>query len=214
MRFCVLLFPLSFISLPAHGSTIKNFVIVNSGTLGLSGGQFSNGDTYSGTFSLDTSNLNKTPLGSPNTYVTQLTSYDITLTGTNATHFSSNNPTTQDVFGIAESSTTPISVGSTSVYPFQFFFQGYSSSGAITDLLLQLLEPLDAFKGGLVIAAAEGSANAVYDYSSSAMIVDPAVLSAVAPTPLPPAMPLFVTGLCALGLLGWRRQRKAAALAA
>ena len=30
------------------------------------------------------------------------------------------------------------------------------------------------------------------------------------PTPLPAALPLFATGLGALGLLGWRRKRKAA----
>ena len=33
-------------------------------------------------------------------------------------------------------------------------------------------------------------------------------------TPLPSAFPLFATGLGALGLLGWRRKRKAAAVAA
>jgi hypothetical protein len=33
-------------------------------------------------------------------------------------------------------------------------------------------------------------------------------------TPLPAALPLFATGLGALGLLGWRRKRKAAALVA
>jgi hypothetical protein len=33
-------------------------------------------------------------------------------------------------------------------------------------------------------------------------------------TPLPTALPLFATGLGAIGLLGWRRKRKAAALAA
>jgi hypothetical protein len=39
--------------------------------------------------------------------------------------------------------------------------------------------------------------------------------SAVADTPLPAALPLFASGLGALGLLGWRRKRKgAAALAA
>jgi len=32
-------------------------------------------------------------------------------------------------------------------------------------------------------------------------------------TPLPPALPLFATGLGALGLLGWRRKRKAQAAA-
>jgi len=36
----------------------------------------------------------------------------------------------------------------------------------------------------------------------------------VSPTPLPGALPLFTTGLGALGLLGWRRKKKAAALAA
>ena len=34
------------------------------------------------------------------------------------------------------------------------------------------------------------------------------------PTPLPAALPLFASGLGALGLLGWRRKKKAAALAA
>ena len=33
------------------------------------------------------------------------------------------------------------------------------------------------------------------------------------PTPLPAALPLFAGGLGALGLLGWRRKRKAAAAA-
>jgi hypothetical protein len=33
-------------------------------------------------------------------------------------------------------------------------------------------------------------------------------------TPLPAALPLFASGLSALGLLGWRRKRKAAAIAA
>jgi hypothetical protein len=35
--------------------------------------------------------------------------------------------------------------------------------------------------------------------------------NAVAATPLPAALPLFATGLGAMGLLGWRRKRKAAA---
>ena len=36
----------------------------------------------------------------------------------------------------------------------------------------------------------------------------------VEPTPLPAALPLFATGLGVLGLLGWRRKRKAAAVEA
>ncbi len=38
--------------------------------------------------------------------------------------------------------------------------------------------------------------------------VVPISFSAVAETPLPTALPLFATGLGALGLLGWRRKRK------
>ncbi len=38
--------------------------------------------------------------------------------------------------------------------------------------------------------------------------------SALLATPLPAALPLFASGLGALGLLGWRRKRKAAPLAA
>jgi hypothetical protein len=33
-------------------------------------------------------------------------------------------------------------------------------------------------------------------------------------TPLPAALPLFASGLGVLGVLGWRRKKKAAALAA
>jgi len=38
--------------------------------------------------------------------------------------------------------------------------------------------------------------------------------TAIAETPLPAALPLFATGLGAMGLIGWRRKKKAAALAA
>ena len=37
------------------------------------------------------------------------------------------------------------------------------------------------------------------------------VTSDLTPTPLPAALPLFATGLGAMGLLGWRRKRKATA---
>jgi hypothetical protein len=38
--------------------------------------------------------------------------------------------------------------------------------------------------------------------------------TAIGTTPLPAALPLFASGLGALGMLGWRRKRKAAAIAA
>jgi hypothetical protein len=43
---------------------------------------------------------------------------------------------------------------------------------------------------------------------------NPAFTGEASATPLPAALPLFATGLGALGLLGWRRKRKAAAVAA
>jgi len=39
----------------------------------------------------------------------------------------------------------------------------------------------------------------------------PSSVESIAATPLPAALPLFVTGLGALGLLGWRKKRKQAA---
>ena len=46
-------------------------------------------------------------------------------------------------------------------------------------------------------------------------VTDTIVLTGAAVTPVPAALPLFATGLGAMGLLGWRRKRKnAAALAA
>jgi hypothetical protein len=56
------------------------------------------------------------------------------------------------------------------------------------------------------------SANGATDYgpifAADNMIVTPSAV------PLPAALPLFATGLGAMGLLGWRRKRKAAAIAA
>jgi hypothetical protein len=55
-------------------------------------------------------------------------------------------------------------------------------------------------------AGAFFSADSGHNYSSAA--IGPST------TPIPAALPLFATGLGALGLLGWRRKRKNAAIAA
>jgi hypothetical protein len=44
-------------------------------------------------------------------------------------------------------------------------------------------------------------------------IFSPGVFPAVSQTPIPAALPLFATGLGALGLFGWRTKQRAAALA-
>ena len=51
-------------------------------------------------------------------------------------------------------------------------------------------------------------------YSGYSGLDDISVTGASSATPLPATLPLFATGLGALGLLGWRRKRKKAAIAA
>jgi hypothetical protein len=55
----------------------------------------------------------------------------------------------------------------------------------------------------------EGYTNIVAYSDSAGAWSGPTVTTGV--TPLPAALPLFVTGLGALGLFGWRRKRKASA---
>jgi hypothetical protein len=52
------------------------------------------------------------------------------------------------------------------------------------------------------------------DGKASNFFVDDLTIDTASTTPLPAALPMFASGLGALGFLGWRRKRKAAALAA
>jgi hypothetical protein len=49
---------------------------------------------------------------------------------------------------------------------------------------------------------------------SYSVIASSDLIGTVGSTPLPAALPLFATGLGAIGLFGWRRKRKCAALEA
>jgi hypothetical protein len=92
------------------------------------------------------------------------------------------------------------------------FFQSFDvSGGAITaasfqstvgdfSLLLGINPSLSLFNGTLFNEDEEHGLNGILSYSLVAET-----------TPLPAALPLFATGLGALGLLGWRRKRKQAA---
>jgi hypothetical protein len=63
-----------------------------------------------------------------------------------------------------------------------------------------------------VVATASTTTLAFYGYNQPSW--DAVTDASVAPTPVPATLPLFATGLGALGLLGWRRKRKAAIAAA
>jgi len=49
-------------------------------------------------------------------------------------------------------------------------------------------------------------------YNASDWTIDPEISLTVSQTPLPAALPLFLGGLSVMGVLGWRRRRKAAAV--
>lgn len=88
-----------------------------------------------------------------------------------------------------------------------FNIEGESTQSALIDTYATLSDMLnDTNQTGSFEPNAFGFGKNVV--GSGADIIPPAV------TPLPAALPLFATGLVALGLLGWRRKRKAAAMAA
>ena len=93
----------------------------------------------------------------------------------------------------------------------------------IDNLFYPSLDPKLDYIGGITLLLSDGasyyvSANcsnptscpgSYYDVMGSPVIT----FNDTAPTPLPAALPLFATGLGALGLLGWRRKRKTQAAA-
>jgi hypothetical protein len=95
------------------------------------------------------------------------------------------------------------------------------NAGAITLVNFQSLGVLNSTPAVICCSLGMGTfglnlAAAGLTNSAGVLLQDSAGLTftLVAETPLPAALPLFATGLGALGLLGWRRKKKAAAPAA
>jgi hypothetical protein len=86
---------------------------------------------------------------------------------------------------------------------------------------LSLLDPTSynppflAANGGTAVSAAMALINGIvagqaYFNIHTTLNTGGEIRGQLAPVPLPGALPLFATGLGALGVLGWRRKRKAA----
>ena len=67
--------------------------------------------------------------------------------------------------------------------------------------------------GGVYCLLGPGASSNLLDTSGDTVPID-FTLTLVSQTPLPAALPLFATGLSAIGLLGWRRKRKSFAAVA
>jgi len=102
---------------------------------------------------------------------------------------------------------------------FPFLLTYFSSAGGFDTVgILTLTDGELKYSGGIFNQAAIWffpfpDTNQRYTFTVDNISYDPAIssVSALASTPLPAALPLFATGLGALGLLGWRRKRKTAA---
>ena len=70
-------------------------------------------------------------------------------------------------------------------------------------------QTLDGFFNSVVLS----STDYAFEFTNLSAYGPPTVAGNVAVTPLPAALPLFTTGLGALGLIGWRRNKKVQALA-
>ena len=97
-------------------------------------------------------------------------------------------------------------------FDFQFFLNGNAyplfnpipNFGWVTAAHLTGVDEINSLR---VVATLISTQNIEPSSNVNAIIEDLQIF----PTPLPATLPLFATGLGALGLLGWRRKRKLAA---
>lgn len=103
---------------------------------------------------------------------------------------------------------------------FSLSVHDFSGSGGTTNTVVAtfISEAVSALSGGTVLSLLETGAiqdlGTITFVNSSGAPIDAILYEFVSnelATPLPAALPLFASGLGALGLLGWRRKRKALA---
>jgi hypothetical protein len=94
-----------------------------------------------------------------------------------------------------------------------FFMNANSSTLFTTTALPTTLNLSDFFSPQFLLEQDDSLATGA-SFGSTALVFDLTNVSVASETPVPAALPLFATGLGGLGLLGWRRKKKAAPFAA
>lgn len=169
----------------ARGANILDFEIVNSSSLGVSGGVFtSGGGTYSGSFQVDVSQIPQD--GSRAEF--NLTSWDIFVTGPPELGFNLEfNPSNGAGSLIVETEENLTNLG----FPNYGFVQVDSIlvqrtvGNDVFQLALSMLEPVGTFRGGVVLDARDTDTSfgsppsqfALSDLYGTGLVVDPALLA-------------------------------------
>lgn len=193
MRICVLPLVMLSLGISASGANIENFEIVNSSSLSVSGGVFTSGGTFSGSFQVDVSQI--PPDGSQHAF--PLTSWDIITTGLGNFNdeFISGGKFGATFVALSEQNIPGF--GDVQVDAVVF------STGVGDDILqltLEMVEPVGMFHGGLVIQARETdtfngvplSQTSQSDAFGTGLVVDPAAIA-----PEPGAGLLLIAGVAA-----------------
>ena len=110
----------------------------------------------------------------------------------------------------------PVAISSSGWYTFQWsFFDNGGQLGVTMDILDSTSSVIASWLLGSDLISTVGGNRYGWFASNefSFLAIDNALLTGVSPTPLPATLPLLVSGLGALGLLGWRRKQKAQATA-
>jgi hypothetical protein len=185
---------------PVRGDTFENFVIQNSSNP-IPGGALFGGGTYSGSFSLDESLIPANP-DARFALQTFNVSFSVPFPNFHADISSANGGSA--IFSTFTLPNIQQSAVDLAIDTIQFF------GPDLSELSLELVEPVNVFQGGLVaFASAENSIFEVqaFDDAGSALVIDPVVVpvSSGAPVPEPATWVMMVLGM---GLLCIGRIRR------
>ena len=203
------LLPLLVLScgIPASGTAIQMFEIINSSSLSVSGGVFTSGggSTYSGNFEVDTSQIHAD--GSRTEFA--LTSWDIVVNGPVQAFNMEFDPADSIGSFVAqtEQNLTGLGFPNYGLAQVDSILVQQAVGQNVFQLTLSMLEPAGRFRGGVVLEATDTmtsfgvppSQTTLSDAFGTGLVVDPAVLA-----PEPGCGLLLAAGL---GLCGLVRSR-------